>query len=198
MNKKNGKRSSLIILVLLLLVGLTSAYVASTYAKYTEELADKDGEAIIAKWSFVEDNASSNFDVDLTETIPAAKLTADRIAPGTAGTFTIELKNDNTETGIDVSIVLGEVTNAPANIVFISDNQPLPANRTFTRHLDAVGSNGTTSQTLVINWYWPYEDNDNLAAQDLADTTLGKAGGADGNKLTIPVTITGTQTEPTP
>ena len=47
---KNKK--SLLVLVLLLLVGITSGYVASTYAKYTSKIENNNGTATVAKWAF--------------------------------------------------------------------------------------------------------------------------------------------------
>ena len=105
-------KSSWIIVILLLLVGVTSVYVASTYAKYTETLPQRTGEATIAKWAFASDNESKTITVDFSTTYDPATLVAQRIAPGTEGGFKIEVANTNGETGVDFTMNFGNVTPA--------------------------------------------------------------------------------------
>ena len=60
---KGNKKTSLIIMILLLVVGVTTGYVASTYAKYTSSLPEKSGTATVAKWAFTSENASKTLSV---------------------------------------------------------------------------------------------------------------------------------------
>ena len=178
------KKNSLLLIALLLLVGISSIFVAGTYAKYTSTITGTQGEAVIAKWAFATDNASVDMDLDLTGSIAASTLTADRIAPGTSGTFTIELSNEHSEVAVDYTISFGTVTPTIAGLTLTSGGSAIPAS----------GLTGTINvgqtQNVVINWTWDYNGNDS------DDTSHGEAGGETGTKLTLPITITGVQKNP--
>ena len=188
------KKSSWLIIILLLLVGITSIYVAGTYAKYTASLGTQNGEATIAKWNFDVENSSVSMDVDFTPTYNPATLTAQRIAPGTVGKFVIELGNTTSEVGVDYTLEFGTVTPAIGSFSFNVTTAGLTetsnGSGVYEGHLDI----GDTVE-VEVEWEWLYEVDD---AQDTQDTTIGKAGGASGTKLVVPVTITGVQSEPEP
>lgn len=184
---KKHRRSSLVI-ILLMLVAIATAYVGSTYAKYTETVSG-DGTATVAKWDFTTDNAISNLTINFTNSYDATTLVAGKIAPGTSGSFAISVKNTNTETGVNFTIALGTVTNIPTNLKFYKDStfstQITPGTDTITGQLAAKDGTGLS---VPIYWKWEYETTDG----DDEDTTDGKAA----TVLTIPVTITGTQVPP--
>ena len=92
--KKHSK--SMLIVILLLLVAIATAYVGNTYAKYTESVSG-NGTATVAKWDFTTDNAISNLTINFSQSYDASTLTAGKIAPGTSGSFAISVKNTNTE-----------------------------------------------------------------------------------------------------
>ena len=188
-------KSSWIIVILLLLVGVTSVYVASTYAKYTETLPQRTGEATIAKWAFASDNESKTITVDFSTTYDPATLVAERIAPGTKGGFKIEVANTNGETGVDFTMNFGNVTPAIGSFTFevIPDLTETatgttaienPSAGVFTGHI-----NPGETRKLLVSWEWAYDVS---TAQDTQDTTIGIAGG----KLQVPVTIIGVQSRP--
>ena len=186
MNKK-----SLMIIVLLLLVGLTCGYVASTYAKYTSTITGS-GTATVAKWAFSTDNATQNITIALNPTVDATTLVNDRIAPGTSGSFNIALVNTNSEVGVDFTITLDSITDKPANLKFYKDSsyntELTPGTTTITGQLVAEDSTGVT---VPIYWRWEYETNP-ASTNDPIDTSAGIAA----DTLTIGVTITGVQTQP--
>lgn len=196
---ENKKKRSWILIVLLLLVGLTSGYVVSTYAKYTAEIS-RGGSATVAKWSFEGDNSTSTFNINLAENYDASTLVNDRIAPGTSGSFDIALVNTNSETGVNFTVKVGTVTASgtggvvPANLKFYKD-------AAHTTELTASGITGqltagdSTGKTVTIYWQWAYETGtvtDGIATGDEADNTAGAAG----STLTVPVTVSGVQTTP--
>ena len=187
------KKKSLVLVVLLLLVGLTSGYVASTYAKYTSNVAGS-GTAYVAKWAFADDNDYTELNIELADTVDATTLVADRIAPGTSGALEIEITNEHTEVGVDFTVTLGNVTNKPANLKFYSDSsfttEITPGSYSRSGHLQA-GYAGAVA--VPIYWQWEYYTS---AANDATDTTRGEAGGEDGDAMTISLSIVGTQVEP--
>ena len=186
MNKK-----SLLIIVLLVLVGLTTGYVASTYAKYTSTVTGS-GTATVAKWAFATDNATQNITIALNPTVDATTLVNGKIAPGTTGSFNIALVNTNSEVGVDFSIALDSISNKPTNLKFYKDSsyttELTPGTSTVTGQLTAGDSTGVT---VPIYWRWEYETNA-ISTNDPIDTQDGEAA----RTLTIGVTITGVQTAP--
>ena len=198
---KENKKIAILLIVLLLLVGITTSYVARTYAKYTSEITGKSATAIVAKWNFDVENADVTMDIDFSETYDPETLVANRIAPGTEGSFAFQLTNATTETGVAYTVSFGAATGVPTNLKFYTDDTysdefDITA-ETFTGVLPAKAETG---HTIEVYRKWAYETgavNDGIAEGDGADTTNGKAGGEEGTKLEIPVTITGVQVEPT-
>lgn len=190
MQNKNGK-SVLVIMVLLLLVGISLSYVAGTYAKYTTSINNVSGNATVAKWAFGTDNNSTSFNVNLTDTtISNTTLVEDKIAPGTEGTFDINLINTNSEVGVDWKVTIGSVTNLPTNLKLYSDaahTKPLATDgtATITGQLKAKDSTGIN---VPIYWAWAY----NTENGDTADTANGEAA----STLTVSLKVDGVQTQP--
>ena len=190
---KNGKKS-LFAIALLLLVGLTSRYVAGTYAKYASEIKDNNGTATVAKWAFKTDNAVQTLTINLDETYNPTTLVANKIAPGTSGSFNIALSNENTETGVDFTVKLNSVTDKPANLKFYKDSAHttalVPGTDTITGQLVA-GENNFAG--VDIYWAWELGDSNEVTdSVNVADTSDGEAA----KTLTIGVDITGVQTTP--
>lgn len=181
--KKRKKRIGLI--VLLLLFGLTAGYVANTYAKYTAQVSGS-GTATVAKWAFDTDNANTNFTINLDGTVDASTLAADRIAPGTSGSFDIALKNTNSEVGVEFTISFSNAQNVPSNLVFTSGSSTITDITTQTISGKIAAGE---SLTVPITWEWPYSTS---TADDAEDTTDGKNAGT----MTVNTTITGTQVQP--
>lgn len=190
---KNKK--SLWLIVLLLLVGLTGGYVASTYAKYTSAF-DKSGTVTVAKWAFADDNSDSELKIDFTDTYDATTLVNDRIAPGTSGSFDIQVVNETSETGVDFTLKIKSVANVPTNLKFYSDSSfsdPMTIDGgTITGQLKAGDATGVK---VPLYWKWEYEtlDSSNSStAGDGLDTTDGE----NAKELAVTVSITGVQTPP--
>ena len=192
---KKSNKKSLLLVVLLLMVAVSTTYVAGTYAKYTAEISG-NGTARVAKWAFESDNDEVTIDIDLTETPDPSTLVANRIAPGTSGSFDLNLVNTNSEVGVDFTVKLGTVENIPTNLKFYKDS-------TFTTELrhgvdeitGQIVAGDSTGVDVKIYWKWEYETGavtNGVAAGDSADTTAGE----DAYTLTIPITIKGIQTRP--
>lgn len=182
MNKK--KKKKILVIALLIVFGLTAGYVANTYAKYTAQI-NGQGAVKVAKWAFAEDNQNVDFVIDLDGTIDASTLIADRIAPGTSGSFDIELSNEHSEVGVAFAISFSNIQNAPSNLVFKSGSTVIdPTTQNLTGKIAA----GDTL-TIKIDWEWPYYTS---ASDDVEDT----ADGVSAKNMTVNTNITGTQVEP--
>ena len=102
MNRKNNNSLKTFVL-LLLIVMLALILIASTYAKYTTKLT-WSSDTTIAKWAWTINNNDvskddTEFTFDLFKTIKdtdggtEADVTTQKIAPGTKGSFSIEVTN---------------------------------------------------------------------------------------------------------
>ena len=183
--KKN--RKNILIVVLLLLLTVTASFAVYTYAKYTSTVNDKSGSATVAKWDFVNDNQATLL-TSFRDTYDSSTLVAEKIAPGTKGSFKVKLVNTRTEVGVSYSVKVGEITGKPTNLKFYSDAG-------CTNELMANGITGTlapkdsTGVDVAIYWKWEYQTENG----DAADTSDGESAG----ELSIPISITGTQVQPT-
>ena len=185
-------RKSILIVVLLLLVGVTCGYVASTYAKYTSQVTGNNGSATVAKWAFRTDNTTQTLSINFASTYDPTTLESGKIAPGTSGSFNVALVNSNTETGVDWTIRLNSVTGKPTNLKFYRDSAHtvalIPGESTITGQLAAKDSTGLS---VPIYWVWEYVTSE-AATNDPIDTEDGEAA----DTLSIGVDITGIQTAP--
>jgi len=165
---------------------------AGVYAKYIASISGTSN-ASIAKWAFESENGNNvqNVTCDPTGTYKAGSLTNGKMAPGTVGECKIDLTNNESEVGVDYTIVLSADAVKPANLKFYSDSNystELTASG-ITGHLDVKGTD-----TKSVYWKWAYSTSD---ADDLQDTQSGKAA-ADGNaNMTITLQVSGVQTKPT-
>ena len=190
---KNKK--SLFVLLLLLLVGVSTVYVAGTYAKYAGTVSG-NGTATVAKWAFETDNATTISNVSLEGTADTSTLSSGRIAPGTSGSFALNLVNTNSEVGVDFTVSIDSITDKPTNLKFYKDSsyntEITPGSTTITGQLAAEDNTGVS---ITIYWRWEYETGtvtNGVATGDAADTTAGTAG----NTLSIPISIKGVQVQP--
>jgi len=187
---KNHKKS-LLLLALLLLIVFTAIYIGITYSKYTAEVSG-NGTATVAKWDFATDNAITTINVSLDQTPHASTLVSGKIAPGTSGSFQVHLSNSSSEVGADFTVSLGSITGKPTNLKFYKDSsyntEITPGTTTITGQLAAGDSTGLD---VPVYWKWDYYTSDSADTNDTADGTAASASG-----LTLPVTISGVQTQP--
>ena len=174
--------------------------IANTYAKYTSS-STGTATARVAKWSFNVGKAniatSNTFTFDLFQTIKdsdgeseetdVASANSDKvIAPGTTGSFNIELTN-NSEVSAKYGIVY-TITNTNSIPVKFS----VDGGTTWTDSLAEVVASDTATKlnakggtkTITVQWKWDY------TGSDTRDTSLGSNGTA---KLEVKANVTATQ-----
>ena len=188
--------------ITLLLVMIALVLVSGTYAKYTSSASGSDS-AQVAKWAFNvggTDITTKTFTFSLFSTIKDSDGTSTEddvatgkiIAPGTSGSFDIELENKSevsAKYGINFTITNEE--NIP--VKFSTDG------KTWTESLANITADNTATKlaqnetkTITVKWKWDYEDTnaDTKEATDIADTNLGKAGTA---TISVSAEVTATQ-----
>lgn len=208
MKKNRTLRVSALLLALTL---ITTCFVGGTFAKYTSSTTGDDT-ATVAKWSFkVNDTefAKTNPSIltfDLFDTINDTGNTADegdvadaKIAPGTAGSFNLTVKNES-EVNATYTVELTE-TNA--------SNVPLQYSVDGTTWKDSIAEVAMTSytnkpiamngsETVTVYWRWVFEGTTSGAhdgQSDVNDTALGIAAQTAVPTVTITAKLTATQVD---
>ena len=186
MNRKNNNSLKTFAL-LLLIVMLALILIASTYAKYTTKLTGSS-DTTIAKWAWTINNNDvskddTEFTFDLFKTIKdtdggtEADVTTQKIAPGTKGSFSIEVTNAS-DVNAEYSLTLTEtkataVSSANIEYSIVGTDEATDWTNdigtfNFTNTRLAIGA----SNEVVLYWRWAFYDDAN---QDKADTLVGFA-----------------------
>lgn len=195
--KKNNKLGKFAVFVLLITI-IAVILVANTYAKY---ITSKDLEAVatVAKWSIklggkdITQNEAVTFDlfttVKDTDGNEEIDVSANRIAPGTQGSFDIELENASEVTAkYTVTFESQNASNIPVEFsvdegkTWKTDIKEL----TLTDVLEA-GAKTSTTESPKISWRWVFErgtEDPEKTTNNEDDTALGKA------KVAPTVTVT--------
>ena len=199
-----------IVAILLVMCLASSCFVGSTFAKYVST-ARKSDTATIAQWSILVNNdnqfavaqpsidfplfATTNIedtytnDGTLTVRNSNKKVKADRIAPGTSGSFSYTIENLS-EVDALCSVDFSIVKPATLALQFSRDGQTNWD--TDINKLDDVTELAmeTGSVTVNIYWRWVYENN-----ADIDDTALGISARDASEEVTITVELTVTQVD---
>lgn len=211
---ETNNKKTIITLLLIALIALVGFYLlANTYARYTESL-NRSGTGTIARWEFGEGTNAFGFKLEDTN-IKASSLGKDAggkwlLAPGTNGTIDLQLVNGG-DVAVKVDMIVKDATttatNKPnitygaASAVKIDGVAPTATNLTVdtsvsgeTKYTFYLAIDGQTkaTRTISIPWEWLLDGN------DAQDTLVGKESATTNRmEITVPVTITGTQVDPT-
>ncbi|MBQ9684426.1 hypothetical protein IJV57_03040 [Candidatus Saccharibacteria bacterium] len=181
---------------------------AGVYAKYIASFTADGDIADVAKWAFKDENDDGLLECKLDKNYNTDTLSEGRIAPGTSGTCTFSVTNENSEVGVNYTITLSSVTNQPTNVKFYKTKSDSGDNITYTDELTTTNGSVTgtinagvaTAQTKEIYWVWPYETGtvtDGVAQGDSDDTTDGENAATATKKMTATFAIKGVQVQPT-
>ena len=185
------KKTALLVALLVFSVAALGGLVAVVYAKYIASLS-VTGTGTIAKWAFASDNQGGTATCTITSSPASGTVAANKIAPGTSGTCTLDLENTNSDVAVDYTVTAntGSSTNIPANMIL---NGGSLNNFSATGTL-AIGG----STTITINWSWPYETGSTtaeIADEDDEDTDDGEAA-ATSATMTLAFDVKGVQHNP--
>lgn len=190
MNKKKVA-FSLVCIALIMFIGFTG--VLLTNSKYTTEVTG-EGSASVAKWVFEVSGTDTYSDTDnlqsinLAQTCEETTLLDGQIAPGTNGSFDIQIDASESEVGIDYVVAFSDIpTKFPQNLKFYVDGNEYDLSSGFSGNIAANNTDKVITKT--VNWEWAYETENG----DITDTLDGIA---DENDLTFDITVTGTQVAP--
>lgn len=198
MKKSKTMRAASFLLVLTL---MTSCFVGSTFAKYTST-ASGTATATVAKWSFevnstnIAQTVAQTVTFNLFDTINDTGNTATEgdvatglIAPGTAGSFELALKNTS-EVTADYEITLSHSNSSNIPLEYSVDGSSWSSDIASLKIEGANMTISTGEKTETVYWRWQYGDVASLK-DDTTDTALGIAaasGTAPEVKVTVSVT----------
>lgn len=206
--KKDNKLVKFTMFVLLITI-VAIVLVSGTYAKYTSKVSG-ESTATVAKWSIkVNDNelAAENSTVtfNLFDTINDTGNTAKetdvankKIAPGTAGSFDLKVKNESEVTA--KYAISFEVSESDIPLEFSTD-KGVTWKDSITAPAEKTLAVGAAEDTVTVQWRWVYEVADSTDANivdanvDAADTTLGIAAQTTAPTVTVTTTLTATQVD---
>ena len=192
---QNNTKPIVVLLALLLVTAI--AFSMYAYAKYKTTLTG-NGTATVAKWSFKVNGQTQTIpDIDLATTMKKVNNVAEnKLAPGTEGSFDLNLDATGSEVAIDYNIKL-TVTEKPSNLRFYTDSSYTKEIASTDGVMNVSGVMSLeeikTIQTKTIYWKWAYQTGtaaNDIVANDKIDTADSK------KSVTMTITVTGTQRNP--
>lgn len=192
-----SKKKKIIIIVSVLLAILLSFIGGKTFSKYLTQVKG-EGVAEIASWDFKVNGKTDEVQtINLSSTFDNETLIGNKIAPGTKGSFNINLDATGSEVGINYKVTFDGETQKPTNLKFkyndTSYNSIKELESALTGTINANDSEKT--KTFTINWEWPFETGSNTSGinqNDKIDTQEAQTI----SKYTFNVNVQGVQVSP--
>lgn len=186
--------------------------ICGTMAKYTSSSTRSDV-GTVAKWEVTVENDditdttadSWSFDLfatavkDTDGTSTEADVASNKIAPGTSGSFTVDIKNES-EVDATYTVALTETNASNVPLQYSVDNttwKDSVTELTMTSLTNQALEMGA-SATATVYWRWSYEGTTtgaHASQTDTSDTTLGVAAQSTAPTVTIEATVTVTQVD---
>lgn len=205
MEKKNNSVGKTVLIVLLLIITIASLVLATyAWAKYTDSTTGT-ATGNVAKWNVTFASTEN------TVTSSQSHVIDGRIAPGTNGSFEIQIQPGSTEVCFDYEIEFTNVSNKPEHLVFYVEDAagkiaPIYTSATSKTNIVGTYDPAVTAEkgqtiTKTIYWAWPYTapegtDANEVTAWDAQDTKDGNNAAAGNQLMTVNYTITATQVQP--
>lgn len=194
LNKKTKKAVSMISTILILLLAFMAV---STFSKYITQI-NGQGIGSVAKWHFEVNGSKDNLGtIALRQTASPETLTAGKIAPGTSGSFDIQIDATGNETGVSYKVEFENETNKPTNLKYIYNGATFQSlaelENVLKGEFNANDSNKV--KTLTIGWVWDFETGTTPAqvkSNDAIDTHEGELM----QNYTFDIVVSGTQLMP--
>ena len=171
--KNRGIISALSVLLIILVLTGAGGY---TYARYMSQ-EKGTGSAQVANWSFkIDKNGQATKVINLANTVNKDTLVNGKIAPGTSGEFTLVLDATGSDVGVDYVVYFANEQNKPNNIQFTYNERKVTSLGSIGNITGSIGVKGNKTETIKINWTWPYQTGqtfEDKEKNDLIDTQNG-------------------------
>lgn len=184
----------------LMLTVISTCLLGGTMARYVTDVTGS-ATATVAAWSFKANNSDSTFTpIDLGDTTnrtsyDGTTLKEDVIAPGTSGSFTIEIDGSGSDVGIqyDVAVKAASGTTLPDDLLFSTEEitgsnlgSTLDKFNIPTGTIDYSSTSNDMKKDITVFWAWGFGDDDTKSSNDNAGKTWD-----------LDITVTGKQIAPT-
>lgn len=191
------KRTKIVLIVIVIAVILVSFIGGQAYAKYMSKVTG-NGVGEIAQWRFkVNENEEKMQTISLNSTIYNFTLANGRIAPGTAGSFEINIDGSGAGVAIFYTVNFQNETEKPKNLKFKYDGKEFESIELLNHWIVGTihGDTDAQQRSFIIEWEWPYETGntpEEIAENDERDTIDAK----NISDYRFDVVVTGTQVQP--
>lgn len=191
------KSKKILAIVAILLIALLAFVGGQAYAKYFAQVQGK-GVASVATWDFkINGSNTEEQQIDLSSTCNDETLINNKIAPGTKGSFNIDVDGTGSEVGIDYKVTFKDEKDKPQNLKFVYNGVKYDSIEELNNKISGtIDANASDKQRVInVEWQWEYETGvgaTQISANDLIDTQDAKAM----KDYTFVVAVTGTQVEP--
>lgn len=177
------------------LVLVATCLVTGTWAKYTSTKALTSDTATVAKWdikvegsSMVTGTPTINFNlfttiVDTKDGNADEDVETKKIAPGTKGSFELDVKNDS-EVNATFEIAFTATNDSGVPLQFSTDGENWE-NNISDINVEATTVNMGDTGTITVYWQWVFTTD---ASGDTSDTTLGTMATAPTVQVTATIT----------
>lgn len=191
------KKTKIVLIVIVIAVILVSFIGGQAYAKYMSKITG-NGVGEIAQWRFkVNENEEKMQTISLNSTIYNFTLANGRIAPGTAGSFEINIDGSGAGVAIFYTVNFQNETEKPKNLKFKYDGNEFESIELLNHWIVGTihGDTDAQQRSFIIEWEWPYETGntpEEIAENDERDTIDAK----NISDYRFDVVVTGTQVQP--
>lgn len=191
------KKTKIVLIVIVIAVILVSFIGGQAYAKYMSKVTG-NGVGEIAQWRFkVNENEEKMQTISLNSTIYNFTLANGRIAPGTAGSFEINIDGSGAGVAIFYTVNFQNETEKPKNLKFKYDGKEFEGIELLNHWIVGTihGDTDAQQRSFIIEWEWPYETGntpEEIAENDERDTIDAK----NISDYRFDVVVTGTQVQP--
>ena len=191
------KKTKIVLIVIVIAVILVSFIGGQAYAKYMSKITG-NGVGEIAQWRFkVNENEEKMQTISLNSTIYNFTLANGRIAPGTAGSFEINIDGSGAGVAIFYTVNFQNDTEKPKNLKFKYDGKEFESIELLNHWIVGTihGDTDAQQRSFIIEWEWPYETGntpEEIAENDERDTIDAK----NISDYRFDVVVTGTQVQP--
>lgn len=191
------KKTKIVLIVIVIAVILVSFIGGQAYAKYMSKVTG-NGVGEIAQWRFkVNENEEKMQTISLNSTIYNFTLANGRIAPGTAGSFEINIDGSGSGVAIFYTVNFQNETEKPKNLKFKYDGKEFESIELLNHWIVGTihGDTDAQQRSFIIEWEWPYETGntpEEIAENDERDTIDAK----NISDYRFDVIVTGTQVQP--
>ena len=191
------KKTKIVLIVIVIAVILVSFIGGQAYSKYMSKITG-NGVGEIAQWRFkVNENEEKMQTISLNSTIYNFTLANGRIAPGTAGSFEINIDGSGAGVAIFYTVNFQNETEKPKNLKFKYDGKEFESIELLNHWIVGTihGDTDAQQRSFIIEWEWPYETGntpEEIAENDERDTIDAK----NISDYRFDVVVTGTQVQP--